>query len=72
MEATLIFTLSNQFLVQVVKKLPAQSDLDLILTEYYKDKLESQLKNKKTHMKKEHLTEFTILSLSTHLLVLSN
>ena len=41
METTLIFALSNQFLVWVAKKVFVQSDLDLVLTKSYKERLES-------------------------------
>ncbi len=41
-----IFELPNQFLVWVVQKIIAQSDLDLLLTKYYKERLESRLKNR--------------------------
>ena len=43
------FELPNQFLVWVAQKVIAQSDLDLLLTEYYKESLESRLKNRETH-----------------------
>ena len=61
------FELPNQFLVWVTKKVLAQSDLDLLLTEYYKERLESQLKNRETYMNEDNSTESTILSLPTHL-----
>lgn len=41
MEATPTFTLSNQFLVWIAKKVLAHYDLDLVLTEYYKERLEA-------------------------------
>ena len=49
MEAAPTFTLPNQFLVWVAKKVFAQCDLDLVLTEYYKKRLESRLKNREKH-----------------------
>ena len=39
------FELPNQFLVWVAQKVIALSDLDLLLTEYYKERLEPRLKN---------------------------
>ena len=59
MEATPTLTLPNQFLVWVAKKVLAQSDLDLVLTEYYKERLESRLKNRETHANGLILTEST-------------
>ena len=59
MEATPTFALPNQFLVWVAKKVLAQSDLDLVLTEYYKERLESRLKNRETHTNGLILTEST-------------
>ena len=58
-EATPTFALPNQFLVWVAKKVLAQSDLDLVLTEYYKERLESRLKNRETHTNGLILTEST-------------
>ncbi len=43
------FELLNQFLVWVAQKCIARSDLDFLLTEYYKEKLEYKLKNRETH-----------------------
>ncbi len=63
------FEFSNQFLVWVSQKVLERSDLDLLLTEYYKKRLESQLKNKQTHMNEDNSTESTVLLLPTHLLV---
>lgn len=46
------FELPNQFLVCVARKVIALSDLDLFLTEYFKERLNPQLKNaKNTHMR---------------------
>ncbi len=53
------FELPKQFLVWLAQKFLARSDLDLLLTEYYKERLESQLKNRKTHMTNHILTEPT-------------
>lgn len=51
MEATPTFALPNQSLVWVAKKVLAQSDLDVALTDYYQERLEPRLKNRETHMK---------------------
>ena len=56
-EATPTFALTNQFLIWVAKKVFAQSDLDFVLTEYYKERLEFQLKNRETHMNENKSTE---------------
>ena len=48
-------------MVQVAQKFLARSDLDFLLTEYYKKRLESQLKNRKTHRINHILTEPTEL-----------
>lgn len=66
------FTLSNWFLVWMAKKVLVYYDLDLILIKYYKKRLKAQLKNRKIYINKKNLTEFIILLLSTHLLVLSD
>ena len=57
MEATPNFALPNQFLVWVAKKVLTHCDLDLVLTDYYKKRLESQLKNRETDTKTPVLTE---------------
>lgn len=54
------------------KKGLAQSDLDLLLIEYYKDPLESQLKNRKTNINDDNLIESTTSIIQTHLLILIN
>ena len=72
MEATSTFTLPNQFSVWVGKKIFAQSDLDLVLTEYYKKRLESRLKNRGTHTNEKNSIESIVLSLPTHLPIPSN
>ena len=41
MEATPTFTLPNQFLVWVTKKVLAHCDLNLLQTEYHKERLEA-------------------------------
>ena len=46
----------------MAQKFLARSDLDLLLTEYYKERLESQLKNGKTHTTNHILTEPTELT----------
>lgn len=58
-----IFMLSNQLLVQVVEKILAYYDFDLILTEHYKERLDFQLKNREIYTNKDNLTEFTILNI---------
>ena len=59
------FELPNQFLVWVAQKVIAQSDLDLLLAEYYKERLESRLKNRETHTTDHISTELTGLRLPT-------
>ncbi len=61
-EATPTFTLPNQIQVCVAKKVLAKGDLDLILTEYYEERLECRLKNRKTHMNEDNSTQPTVLS----------
>ena len=51
----------------MAKKVLAQSDLDLVLTEYYKDRLESQLKNRETSINDDNLTKSTASIIETHL-----
>ncbi len=46
----------------MAQKFLARSDLDLLLIEYYKKRLELQLKNKKTHTTNHILTEPTELT----------
>lgn len=41
-ETTPTFALFDQFLVLVTKKFLVQCDLDLVLSKYYKERLESQ------------------------------
>ena len=60
-----IFKLPNQFLVWVVQKVIVQLDLDLLFVEYYKERLESQLKNRGTHRTNHISTELTGLQLPT-------
>ena len=62
MEATPTFALSNQFLVWVAKMVLAKCDIDLVLTEYYKERLESRLKIRETHLNENKLIEFTVLN----------
>ena len=60
------FELPNQFLVWVAQKVLALSDLDLLLTEYYKERLNPRLKNeKKIHTTDQTSTELTRLRLPT-------
>ena len=64
------FELPNQFLVWVAQKFIARSDLDLLPTEYDKERLEPQLKNRETytidHIPTEYIsTESTELRLPT-------
>lgn len=72
MEAAPTFTLPYQFLVWVVKKVLAHCDLDLVLTESYKERLEARLKNKEPPMNEDNSIESTVLSLPTHLPVPSD
>ena len=51
------FVLSNQFLVWVTKKVLTHCNLNLVLTDYYKKRLESQLKNKEIDIKTPILTK---------------
>lgn len=61
MEVTILFTLSNQFLAQIAKIIFMHFNLDEILNKYFKKRLKSQLKNKKTYTNKDKLTKPTIL-----------
>lgn len=69
-ESAPTFELPNQFLVRVAQKVLALSDLDLLLTEYYKERLEPRLENKKethtTNRVPTELTGLTGLRLPTH------
>lgn len=56
------FALSNQFLVWVAKNVLVHCNLDLILTDYYRERLKSQLKKKKTNTKISILTELNKLT----------
>lgn len=58
-EATPTFALPTQFLVWIAEKVLAQPDLDLVLTEYYKDGLESRLNNRQIPTNGLILTELT-------------
>lgn len=62
MKATPTFALPNQFLVWVAKKVLAKCDMDLVLTEYYEERLESQLKIRETHLNENKSIEFTELN----------
>ena len=61
-EATRIFTLPNLFLVWKAKKNLVKCDLVLVLTEYYKKRIESRLKNRKTYMNENNSTVPIVLS----------
>ena len=65
MEATPNFALPSPFLVWVAKKVLAHCDLDLVLTEYYKERLESQLKNRETDTNDDKSTESNVLNKSS-------
>ncbi len=58
-EPTPTIELPNRFLVWLTLKVFARSDFDLLLTEYYKERLESQLKNRETNTTDHILTEST-------------
>lgn len=60
----------HESLVWVAKKVLAQWDLDFVLTEYFKERLESRLKNRETHMDEDNSTEPNVLTTTTYLLVL--
>ena len=55
----------------MTKKVFALSGSDLILTKYYKERLESQLKNRKIYINEKNLTESIILSLPINILIFS-
>lgn len=57
------FKLLNQFLVWVAQKVISLSDLDLLLTKYYKKRLNFQIKNGITNTIDYTLTELTELQL---------
>lgn len=69
MERTPTFALPNEFLIWVAAKFLANYDLNLLLTEYYKEKLESQLKNGNIqtypYITSAKLTNISRLNLST-------
>ena len=65
MEAIPTFALPHQFLVWVARKVLAQCDLNLVLTEYYKERLESQLKNRETHTNEDKSTKPIVLNASS-------
>lgn len=73
MEKTPTFILYNKFLIWVVAKVLPNCNLNFVLTEYYKERLESRLKNRETcmntHISTEH-TELTDLMKSTYLKIL--
>lgn len=49
--------LHNQFLIWMAGKILAYCDLDLVKTEYYKEKLDFQRKNRETHINKDNLAK---------------
>ena len=65
------FALLNEFLVWVAAKFLANCDLNLLLIEYYKERLESQLKNREkithAHLTSAKLTYISRLNLPTDL-----
>ena len=63
METVPIFVLANQLLVWVVGKVLVYYNLDLVLTEYYKKRLDFQMKNKKTYTNEDKLTESIVLNI---------
>lgn len=65
----LTFVLLNYFLIWVAKKLFTLLDLDLLLIKHYKERFESELKNKETDTKGYRLTKLTEL---TRLRLLTN
>ncbi len=69
MEETLTFKLPNEFLIWVAAKALANSNFDLVLTEYYEERLEPQLKNRKTHLNDIHSTKSAV-SIKSNLPVL--
>lgn len=62
MKGTPSFALPNQFLVWVAKKILARCDLDLVLAEYYKKRLESRLKNRERDTNESILTKLIELT----------
>ena len=61
------FELPKQFLVWVTQKVLAFSDLNLLLTEYYKERLNLQSKNeKRIHMTDQTSTKLTQPQLPTN------
>ena len=59
------FALPNEFLIWVVARFLINCDLDLILTEYYKEKLESQLENTQEYTTSIKSTNLTRLNIPT-------
>ena len=51
----------------MAKKVLTQSDIDLVLTEYYKERLEFRLRNRETAINENNSTEPTILTITTYL-----
>lgn len=65
----LTFVLLNYFLIWVAKKLLTLLDLDLLFIKHYKERFESELKNKDIDTKGYRLTKLTEL---TRLRLLTN
>lgn len=69
MEKTSTFGLPNEFLIWVAAKLLVYCNLNLLLTEYYKEILESRLKNRETrthaNINSKKLTVNSRLNLTT-------
>lgn len=61
-----ISELFNQFLTWMAQKVIVQLNLDLLFAKYYKEKLESQLKNREIYTTDHILTELTRLQLFTN------
>ena len=64
MEETLTFVLPNEFFIWIAAKTLANSNFDLVLTEYYEKRQESRLKNKKTHLNDVNLIESALSIIS--------
>lgn len=58
------FKLSNQLLVSVTQKIIAQSDLNLLFTKYYKERLKFRLKNSEKNIINHILTDYLLTKLT--------
>lgn len=65
MEATPIFAILNRLLVWKIAKNFAHCDLDLVLTKYYKERLNFLLKKGDAHMNEDKSTKPTVLNISS-------